>query len=372
MNRPLHPLYGADPATLTRLMACYGPPDSAYAGTLAAAAASAAARLPNTGLEAAVDRWTTVPVEAPVFILGHWRSGTTHLFNLLSAGGSVAHATPVSVGLPWDFRLLGRAVAPVLRRAIPSERGIDGMAVTPSSPQEDEIALASMTVPSYYHGVYFPRHFSAAMTAGLFFDRCSDRDRSRWQSALRRFTGKVAAQGQGAEVLIKNPAHTSRVAVIREVWPNARFIHIVRDPHAVLQSTRRMFGRLLDMLALQRADPEVVDATILATYPRMMDALIADTADLPPERYAEVRFEDLEQQPLTEVHRVASQIGIGDIDAVMTGAERQLSRVAGYHKQTQEVPPEVARTVAERWLPQLAHWGYQRRDNGGAEGGSTC
>ena len=367
MTRPIHPLTGADLGTLLRLLRQNGLPARRHAPALGLAALSAAGRAPLSGLEAGLSalrrRRTDDP--APVFIVGHWRSGTTHLFNLLSAGAPVGYATPISVGLPWDVLLLGRALRPLLERAIPQQRGIDAMAVTPDSPQEDELALASMTAPSYFHGVYFPRRFARHMAAGLFFDGCSAADRRRWQRALRRFTEKTAATGPGP-VLIKNPAHTSRIDAIREVWPDARFVHVVRDPHAVLQSTRRMFADLLDMLALQPHGPAEVERTILETYPRMLDKLTADSAALPPQRFAEVRFEDLERDPLAEVWRLAAQLGLGAPDTVAAGAERHLATVAGYRKRTREVPPEVAETVAAHWGAQLDRWGYPRRNGAAA------
>ena len=47
---------------------------------------------------------------------------------------------------------LGRWLEPLLLKTLPSERFIDNVPVMPDSPQEDEIALANMTEPSFYHG----------------------------------------------------------------------------------------------------------------------------------------------------------------------------------------------------------------------------
>jgi len=53
--------------------------------------------------------------------------------------------------------------------ALPSDRHVDNVAVTPDSPQEDSIALASMIPLSYYHGLYFPQRFSIISIEGFFF-----------------------------------------------------------------------------------------------------------------------------------------------------------------------------------------------------------
>ena len=49
----------------------------------------------------------------PIFLLGHWRSGTTHLYNLLGQG-DFAYVDPIAAGLPWEFLTLGRWLRPLL------------------------------------------------------------------------------------------------------------------------------------------------------------------------------------------------------------------------------------------------------------------
>ncbi len=356
----IHPLTGADLATIIRLLVQTGRPAPRFLPALGGMLGSAVARLPSTAVERTyvAARRPGAAMPAPIFILGHWRSGTTHLFNLLSGAPSLTYAAPVPTGLPWDFLLLGRLLEPLLHRAIPSERGIDPMAVTPTAPQEDEIALASMTAPSYYHGVYFPRRFRTEMARGLFFDGCDGRTVARWQRHLRLFTEKVSMRAGGRQVLIKNPAHTGKVRHLRAIWPDARFVHIVRDPYRVYQSTGRMFADLLDMLALQPHDPEEVDMAILESYPRTMDALLADTRDLPETRFVELRFEDLEADPLGQVALVADRLGLADRNGLLDAARRHLAGVADYKSRTRAIPPDVAAKVEQHWGRQRAAWGY--------------
>jgi len=371
----MHPLNGADPITLLRLLGTAGPPRPAHwpalAGMLAGAVLRSPLSLAERGYVAARRPGERMP--PPVFILGHWRSGTTHLFNLLSGAPGLAYAAPIPVGLPWDFLLLGRAVEPLLKRLIPSRRGIDPMAVTPTAPQEDEIALASMTAPSYYHGVYAPRAFRAQMARGLFFDGCTQAEIARWQRNLRLFTEKVSLRAGGARVLIKNPAHTAKVAQIRAIWPEAKFVHIVRDPHHVYQSTHRMFTDLLEMLALQDWDPQEVAASIDETYPRMLDRIDADLAALPPGQSVEARFEDLEANPLGTVARIAAELRLEDPEGLLAAAQAHLDSVAGYQSRTRAVPPEIARSVERLWGTQRARLGYPARvpADAGAQAGAA-
>jgi hypothetical protein len=158
-----HPLYGADLKTLWHVwhQAGGGNPGRRQ-GRLFRAFLVAGARFPFTVAESlyvATSCAKSGPVEAPVFILGHWRSGTTHLYNVLSKAPHFAYVSPFATALTWDFLLLGNILSPLLEKQLPKHRYIDRVAVDPDSPQEDEIALANMSPLSFYHALYFPEKF---------------------------------------------------------------------------------------------------------------------------------------------------------------------------------------------------------------------
>ena len=73
----------------------------------------------------------------PVFIIGHWRSGTTHLHNLLSLSPVFGHISPLASGLPDEILTLGTWLRSLLEKALPEDRHVDRVRVTPDSPQED-------------------------------------------------------------------------------------------------------------------------------------------------------------------------------------------------------------------------------------------
>ena len=65
----------------------------------------------------------------PVFLLGMGRSGTTHLYNILSKSAGFASVFPLEAGLPGDILFLGRFVRPFLAKALPETRLIDRVEV---------------------------------------------------------------------------------------------------------------------------------------------------------------------------------------------------------------------------------------------------
>jgi len=356
-----HPLLGANPRTLWRVLRDNGGAAPRAVPVVVLAGLAAVLRWPFSSAERLLvqrrHRHGPAP-PAPVFIVGHWRSGTTHLYNLLSQSPQFAYVSPVAAGLPWDFLVLGRLLRPLLRRALPAGRFIDRVAVRPDSPQEDEIALASMQEVSYYHGIYFPRHLRRNDDAGVFFDGCSPAQIRRWQQSLRHLLDKLAIEQPGQRPLIKNPVYTARVGLLRQMWPQARFIHIHRNPYTVFQSTRNFYHALLPQLALQPYQGADIDALILERYPRMMDALLDDAAHLPQDAFVEVRFEDFEHAPLAEVERIYRTLGLPGFDGDCEAFQAYLEGTADYRKNRYRFPEADRQRVERHWGRFIERWGY--------------
>ena len=325
---------------------------------LSLAIATAVARLPMTALETArLQRQPKTLEHSPIFIVGHWRSGTTFLYELLCDSHQFAYVSPFATGLPWEFLTLGSLLRPLLTQALPEDRFIDGIKVTPQSPQEDEIALANMQPLSFYHGLYFPQQLEPYFNQGVFFDGCTPTQIEQWQQAATLFFHKLQLETPGKPVLIKNPVYTARVARLRQMYPEAKFIHIYRNPYVVFQSTRNFYRKLLGQLALQPCTTDT-DTLALKSYPRMMQALLRDVADLPPAQYIELRFEDFEQDPLAHVEAIYRQLELPGFTAARDRFAQYLQSRRRYRKNQYQFPPEDNQRVYAHWHEFIDRWGY--------------
>lgn len=361
----MHPLFGADIGTLMRLWRRDGPVDPAHLPSLALAFASAAARTPFRAYEAvhvARRRRRRADMPPPTFIIGHWRSGTTHLYNILSKT-DFGYVSPFAAGLPLEYQTLGRWLRPLLTRWLPKTRYVDQVSVGPESPQEDEIPLGSTTPISFYHGVYFPKQFERHLKRSFFLEGCTDEEVAAWESGCRRFMEKLWLD-QGRPLLIKNPTYSARIPQLRRLFPGARFIHIYRNPHAVFRSTRRFYRTLIDKFAWQAADQLAFDEIVLQSYRRMMDKIDVDKRNLPREHFTELRFEDLEAHPIREVERIYRELGCGDIEPHRIRIRHYLGSIEGFQKSQ---IPETAddRTLVERHCRELFdRFGYAIESEG--------
>lgn len=363
--RYLHPLMGVNPKTLFALLRHNGAGE--YPVHLAIILSVALLRWPFSTYE----RWSVArsPLPEsnqipPIFIVGHWRSGTTFLHNLLCRSPQFSYIAPLATGLPWDFLTLGNLLRPVLEKALPEGRFIDKVAVNPDSPQEDEIALASMQLLSFYHGLYFPKNFTKNFNAGLFFEGCDDSEIEKWDTAMRHLYKKLRLQSPGRQLLIKNPVYTARVERLRSLWPQAKFIHIYRNPYTVYQSTLNFYDKLLPELSLQSFEQVPVSETILESYPKIMAALFEDTRSLAEKDFIELRFETFEADPIGQLKQVYGQLEIEGWESAEPLFQQYLDAQKSYRKNKYAFSPEAMQTVKARWQPFIERWGYDMPEGG--------
>lgn len=355
-----HPLMGARLRTLIAGFAANGLPTPRALPLATLMALSALARAPFGIVDAIkMARGGGPEMAAPVFIVGHWRSGTTHLHNLMSRSPAFGQITPLASGLPDQILSLGTWLRPLLEKALPDDRHVDEVAVDPDSPQEDEIPLANLQPLSVFHAVYFPKHFQRLIDRGVFFEGVSPREIARWQRLVRRFAEKIVRHQGRETLLIKNPVYTARIRLLREIWPDARFVHIRRNPYVVFASTRHYYRSLLPDLALQRHDHVDIDAFVLATFTRLMAQYDAESADVPASHLVEVVYEELEESPVAILADIFQRLDLPGWEETRPRVEAYLETIRTYRKNTHQISAGDIAQVDAAWGDHVRRWGYQ-------------
>src|SRR6185295_13977633 len=114
----------------------------------------------------------------------------------------------------------------------------------------------------------------------------SPADRARWQEAFRTFLQRLAVRDARRPVL-KSPPHTARIGVLTAMFPDARFLHVVRDPLTVFPSTVRLWRSLHRVQALQVDAARSLEAYVWATFEEMYAAFERDRSSVPAGRLYE-------------------------------------------------------------------------------------
>jgi len=293
---------------------------------------------------------------APLFIVGHWRSGTTLLHELLMHDQRFCCPSTYQCFAPGHFLLTEDVLTRLLAWMMPSKRPMDNVATGWSRPQEDEFALANLGAPSPYRRMAFPATSPVTPTA-LDVTKLPAAELDRWQRTLRRFLDRLAVRDARRPVL-KSPPHTARVGVLATMFPEARFLHVVRDPFVVFPSTIRLWRSLDEVQGLQIGGAESLEEYVFACFDEMYAAFERDRAALAPQRLHEVRYEDIVADPVGRLAEAYEQLDLGGFDAVRPALEAEAETMRGYRTNTYDHDPRVAAEVARRWRPFIDRYGY--------------
>ncbi|RYD28991.1 MAG: sulfotransferase [Verrucomicrobiaceae bacterium] len=295
-------------------------------------------------------------IPPPVFILGHWRSGTTHLHNLLARDPQFAFANTYQVTNPHTFLTTEEANTRRFAWMVPKTRPMDAMELSFQTPQEDEFAPCLMSLRSLYLGISFPR--TERYTRYLTFENVPQDEINEWKSAFVTFVRKLTFK-HGRPLVLKSPPHTARIRLLLEMFPDARFVHIHRHPYQVFSSCRHYHDTAVWYSYLQRPDRSQVDDRIISRYTEMHDAFFAQRGLVAPERFHETSFEELENNPLESVRTIYRQLGLGGFGNFEPDLKNYLSSLEGYRKNRfQELEPAVRERLANEWKRSFDEWNY--------------
>jgi hypothetical protein len=174
--------------------------------------------------------------------------------------------------------------------------------------------------------------------------------RAELVGAVRRYCDGLFATDAGTHFVEKTPAHSFHLPTIREVYPDAWIIHLVRDARDVVRS----------LSELEFGQPDVRRGAL--SWARGERIIARDTAGMA--RYRNVRYEDLVADPVGVAADLMRWVGLPVDEAVVDAiAPRVGVRVAQFTdarvapKRASLGPDEMAAVLVTAG-PELVRLGY--------------
>jgi omega-hydroxy-beta-dihydromenaquinone-9 sulfotransferase len=292
----------------------------------------------------------------PVFIIGHWRTGTTFLHELLVQDPRHTFPNTYQCLAPCHPLLTERLARKYLTWMLPARRIMDNMPVGWERPQEDEFALALLGQPSPYLRIAFPNRRRLDRDA-LDLDGLAPRVRAAWKRAFVRFVQMVTVRDP-RRLILKSPPHTCRIPTLLELFPDARFVHIVRDPFAIYSSTVNLWKKLYRSQAMQTPTFEGLEEDVFETFLHFHRRLDATRHLVPAGRFHELRYEDLTKDTPGELHRLYAALELGDFESLQPHLERYLAETSRYEKNRWELSDAERTEILRRWGEVIRKYGY--------------
>jgi hypothetical protein len=296
---------------------------------------------------------------SPIFVLGHWRTGTTFLHELLASDPRFVAPRGHQCGAPNLFLMLETTFRPLLRYVLPERRPMDDMVFDLERPQEDEFALLGLLGRSTMRSFIFP-NAGPLDPDYLSLRRLDERARARWIAQWLYFLKSVAIRhGDNQRLVLKSPHHTARVQLILRVFPDAKFVHLVRNPLAVYASTVRTWKILSDTqgLAPKGSADAWIGESVVSTFEEMYRCFEEDRVLIAPGNLCELRYEELAADPMRAVQQIYDSLALGDIAQCGPIAQR-IGESSNYRANTHRLSGAEIETVARRWSAYTARFGY--------------
>jgi hypothetical protein len=286
----------------------------------------------------------------PVFVIGHWRSGTTLLHELMTKDPRHAFPTTYACYSPSHFLLTEPLAARWLGFLLPKKRLQDNVPLAWKRPQEDEFALCNLGARSPFLTTAFPNR-PPADAEYLDLEGLEEADVDHWKMILWRFARDLSCRDT-RRIIFKSPPHTCRIRHLLDLFPDARFVHIARDPYAVVASTIRLWQIMYASQGLQVPNYVGLEEHVLETFVRVHTALAKSRPLIPPGRLAEVRYEEVVRDPIGSVESIYRQLDLGAFEPAREPLDEYLVSIAGYQTREHDVPTGLRAAVDDR-LRQL-------------------
>jgi len=294
----------------------------------------------------------------PIFVIGHWRTGTTLMHELLVQDIQFTFPTTYQVSAPHHFLSSTWCVAPLLKILLPKRRVMDNMAFGMDRPQEDEFALCTMGVHSPYINMAWP-NLSEKGDGSLEVDQLSPTDMAEWKAAFEYFLKKLALK-DGRCLVLKSPTHTARVGILLTMFPNARFVHMVRNPFRVVRSTLHMWQTMQAVCGLQVPRYEHLEDYLFDLYERMYRRFEEDRRRVEPSRICDVAYENLVQDPIRELARVYAHLEIDGFDDRNPRLLKYLDSKKNYRTNVLSLDSRLQARITEVWSGYFERYGYSK------------
>ena len=297
-------------------------------------------------------------VAPPVFVVGHWRSGTTLLHELLALDDQLAFPSNFDAFIPHHFLISRFFFYPLVSLLMPPRRPMDEMSMSVASPQEDDFALCASGAPTPYRRIAFPNRAHDDHQL-LNLHNANDEQLLLLHNSLRRFFQQLTIQ-YGKRLVLKSPPHTGRIEKLSQWFPEARFIHISRHPYKLIPSTMRLW-QLLDQLQgfqLPKYATTELQDYIFQCKDLMYAGYFSQRGLLPANRLVEMRFEDLIAEPVVQLQSAYERLELPHFEALKPKIEAYFSQKQNHKTNPLSIDKALQDRIDLHWQDYKNAFGY--------------
>lgn len=259
--------------------------------------------------------------EHPVFILGYYRSGTTYLQRVLALNPKWANITLLQTVIPECSMTLGKPFmwfSKFIFKFIKIKNAYHKTEFDWNIVGEEDVAVTSLVCEATcYWGFMFPSKAEEYFERFSYFgDKKKAGDIELWKKEFHSVVKRFNFIFNNQQMLLKSPPNVAKIKELNELYPNAKFIFIYRNPYSVLKSVRRLWEINGKMNYQENPSPEKIDELTIKDFSQSMDRYYEYKSLVDPTRVFEIKYEEFIKNPETVLTNCWSHLKLSNPDVI--------------------------------------------------------
>ena len=160
---------------------------------------------------------------------------------------------------------------------------------------------------------------------------------------------------------IQSSHSTARINILLQLFPDAKFIHIHRNPYHQYLSMVRFMQKVIPLYCVQIPPSfEEVDDHLIRMYERMYKKYLKDCKLIPKGNLVEIRYEDFISDPLKDLERIYKNLDLDSYDLVKKRFQAYLLSQSEFHPMEYNISDEVREKISKHWGFAFDAFGYDK------------
>jgi hypothetical protein len=269
-----------------------------------------------------------------------------------------AYPTTFQTITPGLFLGSERYIKPIVASSLPPKRPQDDISLNVDFPQEEEYGIGNLSPYSFYHGWCFPKNKDHYYNFVLM-DQISQSAVDEWKKIYLYYLKKITLYNNGKQLVLKNPSNTSRVKLLLEMFPEAKFIHIIRNPYHTFLSMKRNIEKEMTLYCLQKpGEWHTFETSMVTLYNNMFKKYFQEKTLIPPGNLVEIYYEEFLAHPLDTLKAIYHDLGIPGFQDAKKEFSEYIRSQGDIRTYTYQIPKEVENKIYQHLKMTIDHWGY--------------
>ena len=304
---------------------------------------------------------TIIPKD-PVFILGHYRSGTTYLQKLMVSDKQFGYISNYDALFANSNLLFGRRMQPVFQWLINlfkiKNPFFHNSIVLLSEPtEEDDYLMNKVSAYSAYWGLVFPKRWREWLNGSPQF--AIQAYLNGWKREYLNTIKMATFRHKGKQLVLKSPPNTERITMLLQMFPHAKFIYIYRNPYHMYYSIRNMWKRaILNYYSVQEISDEELDEIVFEHFSYLTGQYEKDKNKIPEGNLIEISYEALKADSFNAIQTIYSELNLPGFESTADALLSQMEKEKEYHNFQYQFSDSTIKKIEERWGKYIRQWNY--------------